>query len=540
MRSIADLEVGGRHGAAPRRPQRARWTATTITDDGRIRASLPTITALTGRGARVRDLRAPGPPEGRRLRRARGGRAVPAPGRRPAGELLGQHRCRSPPTWPGRRPPRWPAGLADGEVATAGERPVRAGRDQQGRRAAGRRSPAGSRRWRTLLRRRRLRRAAPQARQRLRRARRCCRTRPGDLVQRRDRGAAPAHRAIRSGRTWSCSAAPSSRTSSAVIAQPARQGRPAADRRRHVLHVPGRPGPRGRPARCWKRTRSPRSTGAGRRGRPRRGDRAAGRRGRRDRIRRRRGARGRTASPRSRPTGRASTSGPRTRALFAGKLADARTVFWNGPVGRLRVPGLRRRAPGRWPRRSAAVRGLTVVGGGDSAAAVRQLGFPDSAFSHISTGGGASLEYLEGKTLPGLAALEDGPDDAATAPQAARGRQLEDAQQPPRGAGPDPEARLPLTDKDFAAAEVVVLPPFTALRSVQTLVAGRQAASSATARRTSPRTTTAPTPARSPAGCWPSWAAATCWPGTPSAASTTHEDDALVNAKVQAASSRTR
>jgi len=99
--------------------------------------------------------------------------------------------------------------------------------------------------------------------------------------------------------------------------------------------------------------------------------------------------------------------GPATRELFARKLADARTVFWNGPAGVFEFPAF---AAGTRALAEAIskVSGLTVVGGGDSAAAVRQLGFPATAFSHISTGGGASLEYLEGRTLPGLTALEAG------------------------------------------------------------------------------------------------------------------------------------
>jgi 3-phosphoglycerate kinase len=97
--------------------------------------------------------------------------------------------------------------------------------------------------------------------------------------------------------------------------------------------------------------------------------------------------------------------GPATRDLFAEKLADAQTVFWNGPVGVFEFPAF---SAGTLAIAQAIskVGGLTVVGGGDSAAAVRRLGLPDDAFSHISTGGGASLEYLEGATLPGLAALE--------------------------------------------------------------------------------------------------------------------------------------
>jgi phosphoglycerate kinase len=98
--------------------------------------------------------------------------------------------------------------------------------------------------------------------------------------------------------------------------------------------------------------------------------------------------------------------GPETRKLYASKLADAATVFWNGPMGVFEHPDY---AEGTRAVAQALIDSpaFTVVGGGDSAAAVRTLGFDESAFGHISTGGGASLEYLEGKTLPGLAALED-------------------------------------------------------------------------------------------------------------------------------------
>jgi len=103
--------------------------------------------------------------------------------------------------------------------------------------------------------------------------------------------------------------------------------------------------------------------------------------------------------------------GPDSASEFADRVRGARTVFWNGPMGVFEFPafalGTRAVAEALTEVGADGQGGLSVVGGGDSAAAVRQLGFADEAFGHISTGGGASLEYLEGKTLPGLAILEE-------------------------------------------------------------------------------------------------------------------------------------
>jgi phosphoglycerate kinase len=104
--------------------------------------------------------------------------------------------------------------------------------------------------------------------------------------------------------------------------------------------------------------------------------------------------------------------GPESGRIFAERLADCRTVFWNGPMGAFEMEPY---AAGTKAVAQALVDvtkagALTVVGGGDSAAAVRQLGFSDRQFGHISTGGGASLEYLEGRELPGLTVLDEDDD----------------------------------------------------------------------------------------------------------------------------------
>ena len=102
--------------------------------------------------------------------------------------------------------------------------------------------------------------------------------------------------------------------------------------------------------------------------------------------------------------------GEESAKAFAAVLGEAKTVFWNGPMGVFEMDAF---ASGTRAVAQAIIEAtgtnsaFSVVGGGDSAAAVRTLGLDEDGFSHISTGGGASLEFLEGKTLPGVAVLED-------------------------------------------------------------------------------------------------------------------------------------
>lgn len=150
--------------------------------------------------------------------------------------------------------------------------------------------------------------------------------------------------------------------------------------------------------------------------------------------------------------------GPKTAELYAQTLAGMKTIVWNGPMGVFEMPnyaeGTRRVAEAM-----AASDGITIVGGGDSAAAVKQMGLADK-MSHVSTGGGASLEYLEGKVLPGLATL----DDLRTPIVAGNWKchkTVEEAME---------LAHQVAHGTEMARAEVVLFPPFTALESVAAMV----------------------------------------------------------------------
>jgi phosphoglycerate kinase len=117
-------------------------------------------------------------------------------------------------------------------------------------------------------------------------------------------------------------------------------------------------------------------------------------------------ARSKVVAPNEVPTGwRILDIGPKTVATFESALKDAKTVTWNGPLGVFEMPTF---AAGTFDvaRLLAELDATTIIGGGESAAAVQQVGLADR-MTHVSTGGGASLQFLEGKTLPGVAALDD-------------------------------------------------------------------------------------------------------------------------------------
>ena len=422
MLSIDDLDVAGRRVLlrSDLNVPLDKAGSGEITDDGRIRASLPVIRKLSERGARVVVMAHLGRPKG-----ADFAERAAAPSLRAVAERLGE--LLGPPV-------AFAADLVGPSAAADGRRAGRRRTSRCWRTCASSprkrpRTMPNAPRWlrelaelRRRVRGRRVRRGAPQAGIGLR---------PAALLPHAAGDLVAAEVAVLERLTESPGAALRGRArrlqgvgQARRDRQPARPGRPPADRRRHGLHVPRRPGLRGR------------QLAAG--GRP---DRAVGPAGRGG------GAASRSCCrstswrrPTSRPTPGTTVVaadaipadrmgldiGPDIGALFAAKLADAQDRVLERPDGRVRVPGVRRRHPGG---RRGADQGRRAAPWSAAATRRRRCGRWDSrdAFGHISTGGGASLEYLEGKTLPGLAALtiDEQPRDA-DAPAPADRRQLED------------------------------------------------------------------------------------------------------------------
>ena len=481
MRTLDDLlaeGVRGPAGAGPLRPQRAAGrTAGSPTTAGSGRR-VPTIAAARRTPARGWSSCAHlGRPEGR------AGPEVLA-ARRSAerlGELLGArgrlrrgHRRR-------RRAKAAVEGLADGDVVLLENVRFDAGGDQQGRRRA-----------------RRVRRPAGRARRRVRRttaSARCTASTPasttspprlphaaGDLLLQRARRAARLPHGGDADRPYVVVLGGSKVSDKlGVIDDLLAEGRPAAGRRRHVLHLPQGPGPRGRrlaaggrPGRhlpaaagggtatgsCCRSTSSSPPSSAGRR------DPAW------------------SPPTRSRPTGMGLDIGPSTVDVFGGAVAGAGTVFWNGPMGVFEVAPFAA-APGASPRRSRPAAGSPW-----SAAATRpprcaSSGSTRSAFDHISTGGGASLEYLEGKHPAGrwpcwrtdVAAEPTGRRPLIAGNWKMNLNHLE-------AIALVQKIAFSLTEPELEAVEVVVLPPFTV--DPQRADAGRRRQAAARLRRPGP------------------------------------------------------